>query len=307
METPTLKPGQNHITFESHGETLKGHLSLPEGFDPNRTYPVVIVTGSWLTVKEQMADLYAGKLAERNYPALTFDFRHFGESGGQPRQLESPEHKIEDIRSAVDFVQTLPFANDQIAGFGVCASAGYQAHASAQDERITSLVLVAPWLHNAELVKPLYGGEEGVQQRTDAGEAARKAYEEKNHVYIVPACNPEDEHSAMPGEFDYYLNPDRGAVSAWRNEFAVMSWPGWLGFDAVKAADDIKVPVLMVHSEDAAVPEGTHRFFDALKADKDIHWIGGTQFDFYDQEPNVSTALEHAVGHLEGTLQKVTA
>ena len=111
----------------------------------------------------------------------------------------------------------------------------------------------------------------------------------------------------MPGEFDYYLNPDRGAVQAWHNEFAVMSWSGWLGFDAVEAADDIKVPVLMIHSEDAAVPEGAHRFFDALKANKDIHWIGGTQFDFYDQGPNVSTALEHAVAHLDETLREVTA
>ena len=307
MDTTNFKPGRNDVSFESYGETLKGHLFLPDSFDSESTYPIVIVTGSWLTVKEQMAGLYAQKLAEWGYPALTFDFRHFGESGGQPRQFESPERKIEDIRSAVDFVQTLPFNNDRIASFGVCASAGYQAHAAAQDERITSLILVAPWLHNAELVKPLYGGEEGVHQRTYAGEAARQAYEEKNHVYVVPACNPVDEQSAMPMEADYYLNPDRGAVQPWRNEFAVMSWPGWLGFDAVKAADDIDIPVLMVHSEDAAVPEGAHRFFDALKANKDIHWIGGTQFDFYDQEPNVSTALEHAVKQLEQTLQRVEA
>lgn len=307
MKTSIFESGMNDVSFESYGETLQGHLFLPKGFSSSRTYPTVIVTGSWLTVKEQMADLYARKLAERGYPALTFDFRHFGESGGQPRQLESPERKIEDIRSAVDFVQTLPFSNDRIAGFGVCASAGYQAHASAQDERITSLVLVAPWLHNAELVKPLYGGEEGVQQRTDAGKAARKAYEEKNHVYIVPACNPVDEQAAMPMEADYYLNPNRGAIQSWRNEFAVMSWPGWLGFDAVKASNDISVPVLMVHSEDAAVPEGAHQFFDTLKANKDIHWIGGTQFDFYDQKPNVSTALEHAVKHLKQTLQGAAA
>ena len=49
--------GRNDVSFESHNETLRGHLFLPEGFDPNRTYPAVIVTGSWTTVKEQMADL----------------------------------------------------------------------------------------------------------------------------------------------------------------------------------------------------------------------------------------------------------
>lgn len=300
--------GHNEVSFESHGETLRGHLFLPEGFDPNRAYPAVIVTGSWTTVKEQMAGLYAGRLAEQGYPALTFDFRHFGESGGQPRQYESPEHKIEDIGSAAKFMQSLPFVDDErLGGFGVCASSGYMAHAAARGDILKTLVLVAPWLHNAELVKPLYGGEEGVQDRISKGEEARRAYEEKNHVYIVPACNPVDEQAAMPGEFDYYLNPNRGAVQAWRNEFAVMSWPGWLTFDAISAASDITVPVLIVHSEDAAVPEGAHRFYDALKADKDIHWIGGTQFDFYDQEANVSWALELAAGHLETTLKGVSA
>jgi hypothetical protein len=56
--------------------------------------PAIVVTGSWLTVKEQMPELYATRLAERGYTAFTFDFSGFGESAGEPRQTEIPERKI---------------------------------------------------------------------------------------------------------------------------------------------------------------------------------------------------------------------
>jgi len=66
--------------------------------------PAVIVTGSWLTVKEQMATVYAERLAERGYTAFTFDFAGFGESGGVPAQAEIPTRKISDILAAANFV-----------------------------------------------------------------------------------------------------------------------------------------------------------------------------------------------------------
>jgi uncharacterized protein len=63
----------------------------------------VIVTGSWLTVKEQMALLYAGRLAALGYAAFVFDFAGFGESGGESRQAEIPTRKIADLCAAADF------------------------------------------------------------------------------------------------------------------------------------------------------------------------------------------------------------
>ena len=62
-------------------------------------HPTVLVTGSWLTVKEQMPDFYARRLAERGYSAFTFDFSGFGESEGEPRQAEMPDRKIGDFSS----------------------------------------------------------------------------------------------------------------------------------------------------------------------------------------------------------------
>src|SRR5262245_45496744 len=69
--------------------------------------PAIIVTGSWLTVKEQMPELYATRLAERGYTTFTFDFSGFGESSGEPRQAEMPDRKIADLLAAADFLSTL--------------------------------------------------------------------------------------------------------------------------------------------------------------------------------------------------------
>lgn len=97
----SLRPGPNRVTFQSEGETLVGTLHLPASYRTGDKLPAVVVTGSWTTVKEQMAGLYASKLAEAGYAALAFDFRYFGESGGQPRQYEWPAAKVRDIRKAL--------------------------------------------------------------------------------------------------------------------------------------------------------------------------------------------------------------
>lgn len=297
--TTSLMPGANRITFRSEGETLVGHLYLPATYKAGDKLPAVVVTGSWTTVKEQMAGTYARKLAEQGFAALAFDFRFFGESGGQPRQYESPAAKVRDIQNAVSFLESVPAVDRaRIGGLSICASAGYMAIATAEDRRIKSYVAVAPWLHDAELVKAIYGGEEGVARRMQAAAEARKSAQP---VY-VPAISTTDENAAMFGPFEYYLDAKRGAIPQWKNQFAVQSWAEWLTFTAMPAAPKLRVPVLMVHSEEAAVPQGAKAFFGQVSSPKEFIWMDGNQFDFYDQPKQVAAASRAAVKHLRVTL-----
>lgn len=103
MESDTVP-----VTFKSEGSRLSGNLHIPVDHTPGTRVPAIVVTGSWTTVKEQMAGLYAQRLAERGYVALAFDFRHWGASEGNPRQFESPERKIRDIANAAAFLQSRP-------------------------------------------------------------------------------------------------------------------------------------------------------------------------------------------------------
>lgn len=278
-------------------------MFLPPDFDANKQYPGIVVAGTWTSVKEQMSDRYAERLAKQGFVTLDYDFRNYGESEGEPRQLESATLKIEDNRSAITYLSTLPFVDsERIGALGICASAGYMSGTVASNARVKSLALVAPWLHDAALVRAIYGGEAGVQHRLDLADAARRKYEITGEVEYVPACDPNNPDAAMPFPLDFYLNPTRGALPQWTNRFAVMGWREWLEFDGIQYGAQLHAPLLIVHSEAAAVPDGAKAFFAAVTAPKDIFWTQGEQLDFYDQEPQVSKSVEAVRNHFVRTL-----
>jgi uncharacterized protein len=84
-----------------------------------------------------------------------------------------------------------------------------------------------------------------------------------------------------------------------------MAWREWLTLDAIALAPRIRTPTLIVHSEAAAVPDGARRFYQGLAGPKEIVWIPGTQFDFYDQPGTVNRALAHVTAHLRSALKGI--
>jgi uncharacterized protein len=297
----TLQAGINRVTFQSEGETLVGNLYLPATYEPGDRLPTVVVTGAWMTIKEQMPGLYAQKLADQGYAALTFDFRSWGESGGNLRSFESPTVKIADIKNAVSFLQTVDAVDaNRIVGLGICASAGYMAVATAEDPRIKSLITVAPWIHDPAIVDAVYGGREAVQNLIATGQAAAERFEQTGQADYVLATSQTDETAVMYGDIDYYQNPERGAIPQWSNQFAIASWAEWLTFNPMPVAQQINVPTLFIHSEAAAIPDGARQFFAAIPVqNKQINWLPDrTQFDFYDQEQTVNQSIALIVDHL---------
>ncbi|WP_262403640.1 alpha/beta hydrolase [Actinomadura sp. CNU-125] len=213
------------VTFSSEGVSLTGNLFVPDGDAPA---PGIVVAGTWTSVKELMADRYAERLADRGYAALSFDFTGFGESGGEPRDVESPDLKIQDIRNAVTFLAGHPAVDGaRLGALGVCAAAMYMSAAAADDPRVRSLALVAPWLHDAELCAENYGGDAGVADKISAAEKARARYRETGEVEYVPMVSGSDPRAALPMEVDFYLNPDRGASPP--GPTGSPSWPGKSG------------------------------------------------------------------------------
>ena len=293
------------VSFNSEGETLVGNLYLPANYDSEQSYPAVVVSGSWTTVKEQMAGLYAEELAKQGLVTLAFDFRHYGESGGTPRFYENPAHKVEDIRNAVTFLQSLHQVDaDRIGAMGICAGSMYTLLAASEDDRIKSVVTAASWLHDAEAVKLFYGGEEGVATKIEAARAAKQKYASTGQVEYIPSISTTDESAAMYGPYDYYLNPERGAIPEWSaDQFAVMTWEDWLTLDPMPSAKNLTAPTLMIHSDGAVLPQYTRQYFEQIAAtDKVLHWIDTDldspfhQFSFYDQEAEVNESIEQASG-----------
>ncbi|QLC25744.1 alpha/beta hydrolase [Parasphingopyxis algicola] len=293
------------VMFESGGERLVGDLYLPDGYEPGDRLPAVIVTGAWTTVKEQMPRRYAIEMADRGYAALAFDFRNWGQSEGDRRYYESPELKTEDILAAAEFLATRGEVDPaRIGGLGICASAGYMAGAAARSSHIRSLALVAPWLHDRPLVDTIYGGADGVTMLIGESRTADEMYELSGRLSLVPAAGDEGSDAIMQGA-PYYVDPDQGAIPEYDNHFNLASWEPWLTFDAISIADGLgEVPVQIVHSEAAAIPDGAQRFFDRLAGPKTELWLDGvTQFDFYDQDAAVIRSSDTVAQHFQQTLR----
>jgi uncharacterized protein len=257
--------------------------------------PAIVVTGSWLTVKEQMPATYAVPLAERGYTVFTFDFSGFGESGGEPRQAEIPDRKIADLIAAIDFVNTLAFVEpNRVAHLAICASAQYGLAALARGARASQFISIAGWYHDPVSVAPFYGGMPGVAKRLDVARSALDRYVSTGTVATVPAYKAGDENAAMFFELDYYGNPSRGAVPAWKNEMAALSWSYWFTFDGLRAADHVHMPTLFVHSDGCVFPDNVRSIHARLRGPKRLIWADGTQTDFYDRPAQMQVAIDAA-------------
>jgi hypothetical protein len=297
---PRAAARRERVTFTSGGEPMIGTLYRPEG--ARGRLPGVVVAGSWTTVKEQMAELYARELAQRGFVTLAFDFRNWGESGGKVREHESPAMKIADIKASAEYLSARPdVTSGGVGGLGVCASAGYMAHTVANGSPIRSFGTVANWLHDAASARTLYG--ERYERFLTQGQAAKAKFDRTGDVDYVPAFSQTDRNAAMqmdsPG---YYGDPARGAVRQWPNRFAVMSWPEWLTFDALTPAERISVPTQMIHSDQSALPDNARKFHAALKGPKALYWMQGMHLDFYDRAPLVRESMDVMAAHFARTL-----
>lgn len=302
MNTDQLKPGKNEVKFDSHGYQLSAHLYLPEGFGQDDSYPAVVVGGSLTSVKEQMAGTYAVRLAQQGIAALAFDFRNYGQSEGEQRQFEDPQLKQEDLESAVTFLLKQPFVTE-VGGLGVCTAGGNMAYLAAADKRLKAFATVAAWLPNKETLPLLYGSQENLVSLKNKGAEARAQYEAQGENALIPAYSDTDTTASHVGPMEYYMDTQRGGgVKEWNNSFSVMSWEPWLAFDPMSKAANIETPAMIIHSDGSALPDNARSFYDQLQGQKELVWLEGYHFDFYDQEKQVNEAATQAGDFFKRTL-----
>ena len=284
------------VTFENEGATLAGTLYLPAA-TPGKPLPVVVVTGAWTSVQEQMPRVYAREMVERGFAAFTFDFRGWGKSGdlaNQVRYKEDPDAKISDIRAAFRFVSSLPEVDAaQIHGLGICASSGYMVDAASGNPLVNRVGLVAPWLQNDNLVKAVYGGPKGVAGLISMSRAA-----EAKGGEIILAAGPVGAEGVLMPIGGYYYDPKRGAIPEYDNKWNQASWEGWLTYHPADDPQRLDKPLAVVHSEAAAIPDGVKTFLKGFTGEATMKWLEAvTQFDFYDNPEDVRRAADAVAEH----------
>ena len=133
------------VTFKNQYKmTVVGNLFIPKNLNKNTKNPAIIVGHPMGAVKEQSANLYAQKLADRGFVTLSLDLSFWGESEGQPRNAVLPDVYAEDFSAAVDFLGTRPFIDrERIGVLGICASGGFVISAAKIDPRMKAIATVS--------------------------------------------------------------------------------------------------------------------------------------------------------------------
>src|SRR3954453_1579641 len=133
------------ITFKNKmNMNVVGNLFVPKNLDRSAKSAAVIVGHPMGAVKEQSANLYGTKLAERGFVTLSFDLSFWGESEGQPRNTVAPDIYVEDFNAAVDFLGTRPFVSrERIGVLGICGSGGFVVAAAQIDPRMKAIATVS--------------------------------------------------------------------------------------------------------------------------------------------------------------------
>jgi uncharacterized protein len=272
--------------FLSGGEPIRGNLFMPTG----KPLAALVLTGPLTSVKEQASGAHARALAERGFAALAFDHRYFGESGGQPRQFENPRAKVEDIRAALVALQASPRTRGLTpAAVGVCAGAGYMAAAVAEEPSFVAFAGIAGYY--AEATPQSIAAS---QARIERGRAAERKWRETGVAETIPAVAPDAGDVGMPlrEAYEFYGTP-RGAVPNYVNGFAVQSFAYTTRFDANGVSRSIKVPTLVVHSENALSPPLARKFIAGLAGPHEELWLRSVgQIDFYDDPELIARAAD---------------
>ena len=123
---------------------VEGNLFLPKDMKEDEKRPAIIVGHPMGAVKEQSANLYATKMAERGFVTLSIDLSFWGESEGEPRNAVAPDLYAETFSAAVDFLGTRPFINrEHIGAIGICGSGSFAISAAKIDPRLKAIATIS--------------------------------------------------------------------------------------------------------------------------------------------------------------------
>ena len=132
------------VTYMLNGLKIAANVYTPAGYDAAKTYPAVVVAHPNGGVKEQVAGLYAQRLAEQGYITIAADAAYQGASEGTPRNVDKPFYRTEDIHGMADFITTWPGVDaHRLGALGICGGGGYTLNAAKSDKRFRAVATLS--------------------------------------------------------------------------------------------------------------------------------------------------------------------
>lgn len=240
------------VTYKLNGLDIVANVYTPANYDPNKKYPAVVVAHPNGGVKEQVAGLYAQRLAEQGYITITADAAYQGGSAGQPRSVDKPANRIEDVHGMADFItQYAGVDNNRLGLLGICGGGGYSLAAAETDKRFKVVATLS--MFNSGRVRR-NGFQDSqldtIQQRLKQATDARAQEVAGGKVLYAGDADMTDEQiAALPFEmyrqgYEYYWRTHAHPNSTFK--YTMSSLLDLMRWDATDQIELINQPLLMI-------------------------------------------------------------
>ncbi|OCA77082.1 alpha/beta hydrolase [Chryseobacterium artocarpi] len=296
------------ITFKNVAWDNAGILQFPNDFDGNKKYPTVVTMHPIGSCKEQTAgNVYGKALAEAGFVVLSFDASFQGESGGTPRYIENPYQRTDDVRYAIDYLETLPYVDaNKIGILGVCGGGAYSLNIAMTERRIKAVVSITG-VNFGRLLRDGFAGGSPMEVLNQV--AAQRSAEAKGGDLLTINMLPESVEAGKSAgiedidvlEATDYYKTSRGQTVGGATSAVYSRMGVGMGWDAFYLAETLLTqPILVVIGDK---PGGFGAFRDgyeivrrAASEKKELVVVKGySHYDLYDQPEPVRQALEKAI------------
>jgi len=281
------------VTFHNrYGITLVGDLYTPKNLAKDSKLPAIALSGPFGAVKEQASGLYAQTLAKNGFITLAFDPSYTGESGGEPRNVASPDINTEDFSAAVDYLSNLAYADaNKIGILGICGFGGFALNAAAIDTRIKATATSTMYDMSRVNARGYFDSMD-TKARYELKDKlnTQRSKDFKSGTYAPAGGLPEklsgDEPQFVKDYFDYYKT-SRGfhkrsinSNGAWN----LTSSLSLINMPILAYSDEIQSAVLVIHGDKAHSKYFSEDAFKKLKGDnKELLLIeDASHVDLYD-------------------------
>lgn len=284
-------------------------ILYPPDFDESKQYPTIVSVHPFGSCKEQTSSATYGKaLAEAGFVVIAYDASFQGESGGEPRWVEDPTQRVEDVSRVLDYAVTLSYVDaDRIAGIGICGGGGYILSAALTEKRIKAVVGITPvnigrlFREGFSMYNPLGALEAMAAQRTIEARGGELQVNE-----LLPASpqvateNGLTERDVFEAT-DYYKTP-RGQQPGGATRMLFSHAQKTLAWDAFAFAETLMTQPVMAVVGQKVGAFGAYRdgqeVYGRSVASKDRQLVeleDWSHYDLYDKAEPVSVAMERIV------------
>lgn len=240
------------VSYKLNGLDIVANVYTPANYNPSKKYPAVVVAHPNGGVKEQVAGLYAQRLAEQGYITITADAAYQGGSGGQPRNVDKPANRIEDVHGMADFItQYAGVDNNRLGLLGICGGGGYSLAAAETDKRF-KVVATLSMFNSGRVRRNGFADSQldTIQQRLKQATDARAQEVSGGKVLYAGDADMTDEQiAALPFEmyrqgYEYYWRTHAHPNSTFK--YTQSSLLDLMRWDATDQIELINQPLLMI-------------------------------------------------------------